>query len=74
MHWHGMKLPARYDGGPHQPITPGAEWIAEWEIEQPAAICCYHTHTLSSPQSSREERQDGHRYPPIFSCTPSEPY
>ncbi|GAA1571328.1 multicopper oxidase domain-containing protein [Leucobacter aridicollis] len=22
-HWHGMKLPAIADGGPHQPIAPG---------------------------------------------------
>src|SRR5690606_41871574 len=22
-HWHGMKLPAKTDGGPHQPIAPG---------------------------------------------------
>ncbi len=23
VHWHGMHLPARMDGGPHQPIAPG---------------------------------------------------
>src|SRR5262249_3995708 len=23
MHWHGMRLPARMDGGPHQLIAPG---------------------------------------------------
>jgi FtsP/CotA-like multicopper oxidase with cupredoxin domain len=26
VHWHGMYLPARYDGDPHQPIAPGAQW------------------------------------------------
>ena len=26
LHWHGMHLPARYDGGPHQPIAAGAQW------------------------------------------------
>ena len=25
LHWHGMKLPAKMDGGPHQPILPDAE-------------------------------------------------
>ncbi|MBC3190477.1 multicopper oxidase domain-containing protein [Pseudonocardia sp. C8] len=43
-HWHGMVLPAAMDGGPHQPIRPGATWSPEWTIEQPAATLWYHPH------------------------------
>lgn len=44
MHWHGMHLPARMDGGPHQPIAPGATWSPSWTIRQPAATLWYHPH------------------------------
>ena len=30
LHWHGMHLPARADGGPHQPIAPGTTWSPGW--------------------------------------------
>ncbi|MDZ7883443.1 MAG: multicopper oxidase domain-containing protein [Mycobacterium sp.] len=43
-HWHGMHLPARFDGGPHQPIEPGAQWRPSWTIDQPAASLWYHPH------------------------------
>lgn len=44
MHWHGMRLPARMDGGPHQPIDPGETWRATWTVDQPAATLWYHPH------------------------------
>lgn len=44
IHWHGMHLPARMDGGPHQPIAPGATWSPHWTIDQPAATLWYHPH------------------------------
>jgi blue copper oxidase len=44
IHWHGMRLPAAADGGPHQPIRPGATWSPSWEIDQPAATLWYHPH------------------------------
>jgi FtsP/CotA-like multicopper oxidase with cupredoxin domain len=44
MHWHGMHLPARMDGGPHQPIAPGSTWSPNWTIRQPAATLWYHPH------------------------------
>jgi FtsP/CotA-like multicopper oxidase with cupredoxin domain len=44
VHWHGMHLPARYDGGPHQPIADGELWQPEWEIDQQAATLWYHPH------------------------------
>ncbi|WP_035912807.1 multicopper oxidase family protein [Knoellia sinensis] len=44
VHWHGMHLPAGMDGGPHQPIAPGANWSPQWTIDQPAASLWYHPH------------------------------
>jgi FtsP/CotA-like multicopper oxidase with cupredoxin domain len=44
LHWHGMHLPARMDGGPHQMIEPGDTWSPEWMIDQPAASLWYHPH------------------------------
>ncbi|RSM48067.1 copper oxidase [Actinoplanes sp. ATCC 53533] len=44
LHWHGVRLPATMDGGPHQMIAPGATWRPEWTIEQPAATTWFHPH------------------------------
>jgi blue copper oxidase len=44
IHWHGMHLPAAADGGPHQPIQPGATWVPSWTVDQPAATLWYHPH------------------------------
>ncbi|MEJ3749894.1 multicopper oxidase domain-containing protein [Actinomycetes bacterium KLBMP 9797] len=44
VHWHGMHLPAEMDGGPHQPIRPGATWSPTWTVDQPAATLWYHPH------------------------------
>jgi bilirubin oxidase len=44
LHWHGMHLPAIDDGGPHQPIAPGAELSPSWTIKQAAATLWYHPH------------------------------
>lgn len=44
VHWHGMHLPPAMDGGPHQPVGPGAEWDPAWTIDQPAATLWYHPH------------------------------
>ncbi|MFC4016978.1 multicopper oxidase family protein [Micromonospora sp. GCM10011542] len=44
VHWHGMHLPARMDGGPHQPVRPGATWSPTWQVDQPAATLWYHPH------------------------------
>jgi len=51
VHWHGMHLPAIADGGPHQPVDPGATWTAEWTVDQPAATLWYHPH----PHGETEE-------------------
>jgi blue copper oxidase len=44
VHWHGMHLPARMDGGPHQEVDPGATWSPTWTVDQPAATLWYHPH------------------------------
>ena len=44
VHWHGMHLPARMDGGPAYPIAPGDTWSPTWKIDQPAATLWYHPH------------------------------
>ncbi|CAM3946824.1 multicopper oxidase family protein [Kibdelosporangium persicum] len=44
LHWHGMRLPAKMDGGPHQMINPGDTWSPEWTVDQPAATTWYHPH------------------------------
>ena len=44
LHWHGMHVPARMDGGPHQLLDPGQTWSPQWEVRQPAATLWYHAH------------------------------
>ena len=44
VHWHGMHLPARMDGGPHQQVKPGQTWEPAFEVRQPAATLWYHAH------------------------------
>jgi FtsP/CotA-like multicopper oxidase with cupredoxin domain len=51
VHWHGIRLPARMDGGPHQPIEPGATWTPRWTVDQPAATFWYHPHWQGSTAS-----------------------
>ena len=52
VHWHGMHLPAKVDGGPHHPIPPGGDYQAAWTVDQPAATLWYHPHP-----DERTERQ-----------------
>jgi FtsP/CotA-like multicopper oxidase with cupredoxin domain len=44
IHWHGMHLQAEMDGGPHQPIAPGATWSPYWKVDNLAATYWYHPH------------------------------
>ncbi|WP_156722986.1 multicopper oxidase family protein [Streptomyces apocyni] len=44
VHWHGMHLPAKMDGGPHQMVRPGGTWTPDWKVDQPAATLWYHPH------------------------------
>lgn len=44
MHWHGMHVPGEMDGGPHSIIPPGASWMAEYPVKNPAGTYWYHPH------------------------------
>ncbi|MGB1256095.1 MAG: multicopper oxidase family protein [Thiolinea sp.] len=44
LHWHGLRLPAAMDGGPHQVIRPGETWVSRFKIRQAASTCWYHSH------------------------------
>ncbi|MFN8126702.1 MAG: multicopper oxidase domain-containing protein [Candidatus Nanopelagicales bacterium] len=44
VHWHGLHVPARMDGGPHQMVAPGGKWHPRWTVDQPAATLWYHPH------------------------------
>ncbi len=46
VHWHGMTLPAKMDGGPHQSINPNQSWTSEFKIRQEAATLWYHSHAM----------------------------
>ena len=46
VHWHGLHVPARWDGGPHQVIQPGEVWHPEFAIKQQAATLWYHPHAM----------------------------
>lgn len=44
LHWHGLHVPARMDGGPHQMVQPGTTWMPRWRVDQAAATLWYHSH------------------------------
>lgn len=46
VHWHGLHVPSKWDGGPRQVIKPGDDWLPEFTIDQPAATLWYHPHAM----------------------------
>ncbi|MDE2047366.1 MAG: multicopper oxidase domain-containing protein, partial [Betaproteobacteria bacterium] len=44
VHWHGLRVPADMDGGPHQLIAPGASWLAAFTVANDASTCWLHPH------------------------------
>ncbi len=46
VHWHGLHVPAQWDGGPRQIIAGGGDWHPEFTIKQPAATLWYHPHAM----------------------------
>lgn len=50
VHWHGMSIPAEFDGGPHQMIASGVSIAPRWTIEQQAATLWYHPHPHGTTQ------------------------
>lgn len=43
-HWHGLHLPPKMDGGPHQGIESGTTWTPTWTVDNEAATMWYHPH------------------------------
>src|SRR5690625_1560655 len=46
LHWHGLRVDGKWDGGPHAGIMPDETWEPEFTIEQPAATLWYHPHMM----------------------------
>ena len=46
VHWHGLHVPAEWDGGPRQLIPGGGRWNPEFTIRQRAATLWYHPHAM----------------------------
>jgi len=44
VHWHGIHLPAIWDGGPHSEILPSGTWNPQFTIMDHAATYWYHPH------------------------------
>jgi blue copper oxidase len=44
VHWHGLLVPGRNDGGPQHPIHPGEHWQPVLKIDQSAATLWFHPH------------------------------
>lgn len=44
VHWHGIHLPSKMDGGPHTPIMNGGSWNPQFTIMDHAATYWYHPH------------------------------
>lgn len=46
LHWHGLRIDGKYDGGPHSVVMSGDTWEPEFTINQPAATLWYHPHMM----------------------------
>ncbi|WP_165498197.1 multicopper oxidase family protein [Siculibacillus lacustris] len=44
VHWHGLLVEGRFDGGSHGGVAPGGDWTARLAVDQPAATLWYHAH------------------------------
>jgi len=44
LHWHGLFVPSKLDGGPHNPIGPGGIWSPRITVSQPPAMTWFHPH------------------------------
>ena len=47
-HWHGLIIPGKQDGGPHQLVNPGETWSPELTIDQAPAMTWYHAANCES--------------------------
>ncbi len=44
IHWHGLHVAAKNDGGPHQIILPNATWSPSFKVRNNASTFWYHPH------------------------------
>jgi blue copper oxidase len=51
LHWHGMNVPAKADGGPHQSIPSGETWSPEFMVKNAASTMWYHSHQVNETGS-----------------------
>jgi len=47
IHWHGLHVPAKADGGPAQIILPDSSWQPTFTVNQKAGTFWYHSHLLN---------------------------
>lgn len=43
-HWHGLEVPGKVDGGPHNVLKPEEEKVIEFKVTQEAATLWFHPH------------------------------
>jgi bilirubin oxidase len=46
VHWHGLHVPAKDDGGPHTMIMDGDTWSPSFTVQNQAATYWYHPHFM----------------------------
>ena len=51
LHWHGLHVPAKADGGPAQVIAPNTVWDADFTVMQRGGTFWYHAHTMGQTGS-----------------------
>ncbi|MFM1744317.1 MAG: hypothetical protein RLZZ630_254, partial [Bacteroidota bacterium] len=44
LHWHGLHVSPRNDGGPHVIVLPGSTWSPSWKVRDQASTYWYHPH------------------------------
>lgn len=44
IHWHGLHIPPKWDGGPHQIITSSSTWSPRFKVMNDAGTYWYHPH------------------------------
>jgi len=59
MHWHGMHVAAKNDGGPHQMIMPGSTWSPTFTVRNNAGTFWYHPHGAGQTDPHVSKGLDG---------------
>ena len=62
VHWHGLLVPGRNDGGPQQPVHPGEHWQPVLKIDQPARDALVSFSSARRHRSANLHGTDGDDY------------